>query len=157
VLALVPIQTEWFRVEIGTVPLTQDEARELRELDVVLADLPAKPGTGELVLSTGERYSVALSAEGDSWIVKVGERVAPRLADDLAFNLVFRLCDSRELPAQGTTITLDVTGESFVLSWKDSIIGYGHNFDVEGERGVRVSSRRVVSPSPRPSPEGRGR
>ncbi len=142
---MLAVRKDWFRVEIASVPLAPDELNQLRALDVVLVDVPRKPETGVLVLSTGERFSVALSIEGDKWIAVVRERVAPiGTANSLAINLVFRAGDSRELPTPGTMVTLDVTGEPLVLSTKDAVIGHGHVVEIEGARGIRVSSPRRV-------------
>jgi hypothetical protein len=142
VLALAPLQTAWFRVELVAVGISPDEVKELRELDIVLLESEPAHEKGELVLSTGARFAVTLSSEGDRWVATVGERVV-RLeqADQLAINRVFRVCDPRELPTVGTTITLVATGEPLALSWRNELIGHGHLVEVEGERGVRVSSR----------------
>jgi hypothetical protein len=143
VLALAPLKASWFRIEVAAVEIAPEELRELRERDVVLTDLTPKPDRGDLVLSTGERFGVSLCNDGDRWIGTVGERVT-RIApgDQLEINLVFRLCDGRELPTTGSTIA--VRREPLTLSWRDGIVGHGDLVEIEGQSGVRVTLPRRI-------------
>jgi hypothetical protein len=138
--------TGWFRVEIATVAVTSEEMRELRERDVVLVDaLVPRPEKGELVLSNGSRFDVSLSLEDDWWIATVGVRLVRTPPWDFAVNLAHRIVDARELPAPGARIALLTTVEDpLCLSWGDEVFAHGNFAEVEGQSGVRITSRRRV-------------
>src|SRR5688572_8836133 len=109
--------------------------RELGERDIVLADhLLRRPESGELVLSTGERFRALLSVEDERWIATIGERLTRTTTDELAINLAYRVVDARELPRAGGIISLTVLADPLVLSWGNGIFGLGEFVELEAGR-----------------------
>jgi hypothetical protein len=154
VLATADLKPGWFRIEIASVPVSREEATELREHDIILTDpVPVRTDRGEagsatLVLSNGLRFATRLTLSRGTYTALIGDEVAPTTQDAAAINLVFREVDSRELPETrlGTVHELAADPKDpLTISWRDEIIASGEFVDVDANVGVRVVSRRPSS------------
>lgn len=143
-------RTGWLRVELAAVAVSEVEAHDLRERDVLLVepsvfrtDLEAR-GSAVLVLSTGTRFEVELALDGNEWVAHI-EQALPFVSarEFVSVNLVHRLMDSRELPdiRPGATLALNaVPTDQLIISWREEVLGTGAFIEIDDKTGVRVTA-----------------
>ena len=148
---LTPMSTaaDWVRVQIGAVRVSEAEARDLRERDVLLVDPPlvrtdlGEGGPAVLALSSGRQFSVELALEDGWWVAHIKEAQHFRMIGELmSINVVHRPVDLRELPdlRPGAMVALNaLPSDQLIISWHDEIFGNGLFVEIDGRLGVRVT------------------